>query len=350
MKAWRVHKHGGNEVLKWEETPTPTPGPMQVLVKVAAVGLNHLDLWVRKGVPGHQFPLPLTLGTDSSGTIHEFGPGAEKALKKLKVGSRVLVQPGLSCGRCEACLGGFDPLCPEYGILGETTDGSCAEFIAVPVANILPIPDDMSFEEAASIGIPFLTAWTMIFRKTQLKPGETVLIQAAGSSVSIAAIQMAKMIGATVITTAGSEEKELKAIALGADHVIPYKIRPFREELKKILKNLGKKGCEVVIDHVGSDTFIDSVKSLTWGGRLACCGATSGSEIKLDLKLLFFKNLALHGATMGSKADLIKIIGLVHARKLRTVVYQILSISDLPKALQLIEDRKVFGKVVLKVS
>lgn len=350
MKAWRVHTHGGNEVLKWEEIPTPTPGPMQVLVKVEAVGLNHLDLWVRKGVQGHQFPLPLTLGTDSSGTIAEFGPGAEKALKRLKIGSRVIVQPGLSCGKCEACLGGFDPLCPEFGILGETTDGGCAEFICVPVANILPIPDEMSFEEAAAIGIPFLTAWTMLFRKTMLKPGETILIHAAGSAVSIAAIQMAKMIGATVITTAGSEEKEMRAIAMGADHVIPYKIRPFREDLKKILKDIGKRGCEVVIDHVGSDTFSDSIKSLAWGGRLACCGATSGSDVKLDLKILFFKNLAVHGATMGSKADLIRIVDLIRSRKMRTVVHQILPMSDLPKALDLIEKRKVFGKLILKAG
>lgn len=350
MKAWRVHKHGGNEVLKWEETPTPTPGPMEVLVKVEAVGLNHLDLWVRKGVPGHKFPLPLTLGTDSAGTISAFGPGAEKALGKMKVGDRVLVQPGVSCGHCESCLGGFDPLCSKYGIMGETQDGGCSEFVCAPIANLIPISEEMSFEEAASIGIPFLTAWTMIFKKTALKAGETILIQAAGSAVSTAAIQMAKMVGATVITTAGSEEKEMKAVALGADYVIPYKIRPFRDEVKKILKELGKKGCDVVIDHVGSDTFIDSVKSLAWGGRLACCGATSGSEVTLDLKLLFFKNLAIHGATMGSKADLIRIVDLVSTRKLRTIIHKIMPMADLPKALDLIESRKVFGKIVLKAG
>jgi len=350
MKAWRIDTHGGSEVLKRVELDRPKPGPLEVLVKVKAVGLNHLDVWVRKGVPGHKFPLPLIPGCDTAGTIEEWGAGSEEKLKTsgLVLGSRVLINPGISCGRCEACLGGFDPLCPEYGILGETQNGGAADFIAVPVQNLILIPEKLSFEEAAALPIPYLTAWNMIFRKTKVLPGEIVLIQAGGSGVSMAATQICKMIGATVITTVGDTEKEKKSKAIGADHVILYKEAPFRDSLKTILKSFGKKGVDVVIDHVGSDTFSESMKSLAWGGRLACCGATTGSEVKIDLKVLFFKNLALHGATMGSKADLLTILKLVDEGKLKPVIQDTLAMSELPRGLELLENRSVFGKIILK--
>jgi NADPH:quinone reductase-like Zn-dependent oxidoreductase len=347
MKAWRIDRHGGNEVLERVDVEAPKPGPMQVRVDVKAVGLNHLDLWVRKGVPGHKFPLPLIPGTDSAGVVAEFGAGAEAALAGMRIGSRVLVSPGISCGRCEACLSGFDPLCPSYGILGETTNGGCADSVVVPVANVVSIPDTMPFETAASIGIPFLTAWTMIVRKALLRPGEWVLVQAGGSGVSMAAIQICKLFGATVVTTVGDDAKVAKAKALGADHVIQYRKGPFRDELKKILKAAGKRGVEVAIDHVGADTFGESMKALAWGGRLVTCGATSGSDVTIDLKALFFKNLSLLGATMGSKADLLRIVGLVNEGKLRPIVDRTLPIDKLGEALELIEGRKLFGKVVL---
>lgn len=350
MKSWRVGQHGGSEVLVRSELPDPTPGPMQVRVRVEAVGLNHLDVWVRKGVPGHHFPLPLTPGCDVAGTIDSFGIGAEDALSatsKLKKNSPVIVNPGLSCGRCEACLGGFDPLCARYGILGETTDGGCADYVVVPVQNLIARPEGMSAVEAAALPIPYLTAWTMLTTKAQVRPGEHVLIQAGGSGVSVAAIQMAKMLGAHVITTVGNEEKAAKAKTLGADHVILYKKSPFRDELKKILAPLGKKGCEVVVDHVGANTFNDSVKSLAWGGRLVTCGATSGSDVKIDLKIIFFKNISILGSTMGSKADLIRIVELVHAKKLKAIVDSTMPMSELPQALERLENRQAFGKVVL---
>jgi NADPH:quinone reductase-like Zn-dependent oxidoreductase len=205
----------------------------------------------------------------------------------------------------------------------------------------------MSFETAASIGIPFLTAWTMIVRKAVLKPGEWVLVQAGGSGVSMAAIQICKLFGATVVTTVGDDAKIAKAKALGADHVIQYRKGPFREELKRILKSAGKRGVEVAIDHVGADTFGESMKSLAWGGRLVTCGATSGSDVSIDLKALFFKNLSLLGATMGSKADLLRIVSLVSEGKLRPIVDRSLPIEKLAEALELIEGRKLFGKVVL---
>ncbi len=350
MKAWQIHTHGGSEVLKRVELDRPKPKPLEVLVKVKTVGLNHLDVWVRKGVPGHKFPLPLIPGCDSAGTIEEWGEGSEAAVQSLglKLGANVLINPGISCGHCKACLDGFDPICPEYGILGETQNGGAADFISVPVQNLVPIPRNVTLEQAAALPIPYLTAWNMIFRKTKVQSGEIVLIHAGGSGVSMAATQICKMIGATVITTVGDADKAKKSMALGADHVILYKDAPFREGLKSILKPIGKRGVDVVIDHVGSDTFSESVKSLVKGGRLACCGATSGSEVKIDLKILFFKNLALHGATMGSKADLPTIIQLVSEEKLNPIIQATLMMDQLPQALELLEDRSVFGKLVLK--
>lgn len=352
MKAWVVEKHGGPEVIKRIDTPHPVPGPMEALIQVEAVGLNHLDLWLRNGVPGHQFHLPMTPGGDITGKIVSFGPGAQKVAAQLNAqlqeGAPVILNAGTSCGACEACLGGFDPLCRHYGILGETRNGGCADQIVVPVTNLIPRPATLSATDGAALAIPFLTAWTMLHRKTQLRPGETVLIQAGASGVSVAAIQMAKLIGATVITTVGSDEKAQKAKNLGADFVINYKASVFKEEMKKVLSSLGKKGCEVVLDHVGADTFSDSLKSLAWGGRLATCGATSGGAVSIDLKQVFFKNISIFGTTMGSKADLIRIVQLVGEGKLKPVVDQIFPMADLPKAIQRLESRQAFGKVILK--
>ncbi len=354
MQAWRIEKHGGVEVLARKEIKKPELGPHEVCVQVEAVGLNHLDLWVRKGVPGHKFPLPLTPGCDVSGKIAAFGPGAEKALANaglggtpLEVGMPVVLHPGVSCGRCSACLGGFDPVCREYGILGEHRDGGCADFIVVPATNVVARPKGMSAAEAAALPIPYLTAWTMLFSKAALKPGETILIHAGGSGVSVAAIQMARMIGATVITTVGSEAKAAKARTLGADHVINYKAAPFRDSLRVILKQIGRRSCDVVIDHVGQDTFSDSLKSLSWGGRLVTCGATSGADVSVDLKMVFFKNLSILGSTMGSKADFLRILDLVATGKLKAVVDSVVPIAELPRAHERLESREAFGKVVV---
>lgn len=340
MKAWQIDRHGGLEVLKRVEIASPKPGPMEVLVRVEAVGLNHLDLWVRKGVPGHTFPLPITPGCDVAGTVAELGPGASG----VDVGAPVVVNPGISCGRCEACLGGFDPLCRSYGILGETRDGGCADYVAVPLTNLIERPRTLSAVQAAALPIPFLTAWTMLTRKACVKPGETVLVQAGGSGVGVAAIQIAKLLGATVITTVGSADKVSKALALGADHVIPYKTTPFRDEVKRIT---GKKGCDIVIDHVGADTFGDSLKCLAWGGRYVTCGATTGAKVELNLQHVFFKNLSVLGSTMGSKADLIRVIELVAQGKLKAVIDSTFPVNELPKAQQRLESREAFGKVVL---
>lgn len=347
MKAWRIESHGGNEVLKRVEIDRPKPGPGEIRVDVKAVGLNHLDLWVRKGVPGHKFPLPLIPGTDAVGVVAEFGEGAEGLAPELKIGSRVIVSPGASCGECPACLSENDSLCPKFGIRGETFDGGGADSIVAPARDLIPIPGSISFVEAAAIGIPYLTAWSMVVRKAKIQPGEYALIQAGGSGVSIAATQLAKLHGATVITTVGEDEKIAKSKAVGADHVIQYRKAPFRDELKTILKAAGRRGVDVAIDHVGKDTFVDSMRSLAVGGRLATCGATSGGDVTIDLKLLFFKNLSLLGTTMGAKADLVRAVKLVGEGKLKPVVDRTLPIEKIGEAMTLIEERKLFGKVVL---
>jgi NADPH:quinone reductase-like Zn-dependent oxidoreductase len=321
---------------------------MQVRVRVQAVGLNHLDVWVRNGVPGHRFPLPLTPGCDVAGIIDAFGPGSEESLKVagFKTGSEVLLQPGVSCGHCKSCLSGFDPLCPQYGIIGETQDGGCADFITIPTANLIARPAELSAVEAAALPIPYLTAWSMLTRKVKLMAGETILIHAGGSGVSVAAIQMAKLLGAQVITTVGQDHKIEKAKALGAD-VLNYRRTPFRAELKKILLSQNKKGVEVVMDHVGAETFSESLKSLAWGGRLVTCGATSGSAVEIDLKAVFFKNLSIHGSTMGSKSDLLQIMELISQGKLKPVIDSVYPMSQLPEALARVESRSIFGKVIL---
>lgn len=350
MKAWRIDRHGGPEVLIQKDLPLPSPGPMEVRLRVEAVGLNHLDLWVRKGVSGHKFPLPLTPGCDIVGVVDLFGPGAEIALAsdRIEQGSSVIVNPGTSCGRCEACLGGFDPLCPSYGILGETRDGGCAEYVVVPAANLIARPVALPPLEAASLPIAYLTAWTLLVRKAEIQPGQTILIHAGGSGVSIAAIQIAKMFGATVLTTVGSDEKMKKASELGADHVIHYRRGPFREEAKRIFSSMGKRGCEIVLDHVGSDTFNESLKCLTRGGKLVTCGATSGSKVEIDLKAVFFKNISILGTTMGSKADLIRIVQLVSQGKLNTVLDSVFPMDRLPDAFERLEQRSAFGKIVIR--
>lgn len=352
MKAWQVKQHGEPASIEWIDTPIAEPAPDEVQIRVEALGVNHLDVWVCKGVPGHRFPLPMIPGCDVTGVIHAMGAVAQARLASegLAIGAPVLVNPGISCGRCVACLDGFDPICPQYGILGETRDGGAAEFVNVPLANVVARPKGLSALEAAALPIPFLTAWTMLFRKAGLKPGETILIHAGGSGVSVAAIQMAKMIGATVITTVGSDSKATLASDLGADHVINYKTGSFRESLKKILAPLQKRGVEVVVDHVGAGTFEDSVKSLAWGGRLVTCGATSGAEVRVDLKPVFFKNLSILGSTMGSKADLLRIVSLVGQGKLKPVIDSVLPMNDYPRALERLARREAFGKVVIAAS
>ncbi len=340
MKAIGFRKHGGPEVLEVLELPVPEPRAREVRIKVRAVALNHLDVWVRTGWPGLKVALPHVLGSDIAGVVDAVG--AE--VTDVKVGSDVVVNPGLSCGVCERCLSGADNLCREYAILGEHVAGGYAEYLCVPRQNMLPKPRALSFEQAACVPLTFLTAWTMLVRRAELRAGETVLIHAAGSGVGSAGVQIAKLLGARVIATASTDEKLAKAKALGADDVINYATHDFFEEVKRLTN---KKLVDVVFEHTGASTWAKSVACLPYGGRLVTCGATGGHDVALDLRVLFYKRLSLLGSTMGSKGDLFRVLQLVDEGRLKPVLDRVLPLTSAVEGHTLLANRRSFGNVVL---
>lgn len=302
--------------------------------------MNHLDTWVRRGVPGHAFPLPIVPGCDVAGVVASVGPG----VTNVAVGAEVVVAPGIGCGACEACAHGQDQLCRHYGILGETRDGGCAEFVVVPARNCLPKPTNLAFEEAAAVPLVFLTAWHMLVVRAGLRPGADVLVQAAGSGVGSAAVQIAKLFGARVIATAGSDDKVAKALALGADVGVNYATQDFLKVVKEVT---AKRGVDVAIDHVGEPTIARSIAALAKGGAVVTCGATGGFELKTDLRAVFFKSLSILGSTMGSRGELHEILRLVERGRLRPVVHAVLPLAEIREAHRILGDREVFGKVVV---
>jgi len=311
-------------------------------VRVRAVGLNHLDLWVRKGVPGHTFPLPIVPGCDVAGAVDAIGPG----VVDVAVGDEVVVVPGVSCGRCLACRAGDDALCRHYGILGESRDGGCQEQLVVPDVGVFPKPPALTWTDAAAIPLTFLTAWHMLSARAKVQPGDLVLVHAAGSGVSTAAIQIATLLGARVVATAGSDEKCARAVALGAEEAVNYRSVDFVAAARRFS---GSRGVDVVVDHVGTDTFERSLKCLTKGGRYVTCGATSGYELKTDFRLVFFKSLSILGSTMGGAHELARVLSLVAAGRLRPVVDRIFRLDDVADAHRYLAERTVFGKIVLTV-
>lgn len=342
MRAVVVREHGGLEALRLEERARPEPRPDEVVLELRAIGLNHLDVWVRRGVPGHPFPLPIVPGCDGSGVVAATGT----LVRHVKEGDAVLLAPGISCGMCPACAAGRDHLCRHYGIFGETRDGTCAEFVCAPARNAIRKPDSISFEDAAAFPLTFLTAWHMLVARAALRPGETVLVHAAGSGVSSAAIQIARWLSAgRIVATAGSDAKCERARALGATDVVNYRTGDFVAEVKRIT---GKRGVDVAIDHVGTETFDRTVRALATGGRFVLCGATSGFEGKTDLRLVFFKSLSILGSTMGSLGEVHEIAGHVAAGRLKPVVDAILPLAEVREAHRRLESREVFGKILLR--
>ncbi|MEE9391597.1 MAG: zinc-binding dehydrogenase [Planctomycetota bacterium] len=341
MKAVQVKEHGGPEVLGFADIPIPEPRADEVRIAVKAAGMNHLDLWVRKGVEGHTFPLPLVLGCDGAGVIDASG----ELVRHVKVGDRVAISPGLSDGSSPESLRGEHNLSRDYGIVGETRDGTNAEFLCIPARNVLPMPEDMSFENAAAAPLVFLTAWHMVVNRCGIKAGDDVLIHAAGSGVSMAAIQIAKMHGARVFTTAGSDEKVKRGLELGADHAFNYRETDFRKEVAKITN---KRGADIIVDHVGGENFAKSIRTLARGGRVVTCGATADPALISDIRLIFFKNLSILGSTMGGMGEMHEVWGHLCAGKLKPVVAEVLKLDDVARGHQLLEERAVFGKVILK--
>lgn len=343
MRAVRFHAHGGPEVLKLEEIPEPRIGQNQVLVRIKACALNHLDLWLRKGLPGVKVPLPHIPGCDIAGEVAAVG----ELCTRVKVGERVVISPGRSCGQCARCLEGRDNLCPSYQIIGGYgLDGGYAEAIAVPEVNVLPLPKGMDFVHAAAFPLTFLTAWNMLVTLGNVRPGQTVLVMGAGSGVGVAALQIAKLFGATVLAAASTGEKLAKAKELGADHGINYRDQAIGQEVKRLTE---RRGVDIIFEHVGGETWKELIPILAADGTLVTCGATSGPIVETDIRYLFMRQLRIQGAYMGSKADLITILSLVEAGKLKPVVDQALPLAEAPQAHRLLEDRRQFGKVVLTI-
>ena len=348
MRAIAFRTHGPPQVLEELEVEIPdAPLAGQVRVRVAAVALNHLDLWIRRGLPHLKLELPHRLGSDIAGTIEAIGDGVRGKSFSFDVGAEVLLQPGVSCGICEACLRGRDNFCRQYKMLGENTHGGYGELLDVPAANLLPRPTKLSLEASAALPLVTLTAWQMLIEKAKVLRGETVLVHAAGAGVSTMAIQIAKAFGARVITTSTSAQKLVRARALGADEVIDTSTQDFVAEARRLT---GKRGVDVVIEHVGGETFSKSLLAMANGGRLVTCGATSGATPPIDLRHVFFRQLDVLGSTMGSKAHLIAAMRLVEAGAIAPVVDRVLPFTEggAREAHRALEAREAFGKIVLK--
>ncbi|HEY0004673.1 MAG TPA: zinc-binding dehydrogenase [Pyrinomonadaceae bacterium] len=340
MRAVVFDQHGGPEVLRYGEAPDPRIKANEVLVEVRACTLNHLDVWARQGLPGIEIPLPHILGNDIAGVVREAG----ELVTWVRAGDEVILQPGVSCGHCLECLRGQDNLCAEYDILGYVRDGGYAELVAAPGVNAISKPKNLNWEEAAALPLVLLTAWHMLVTRASVQPGEDVLIHAAGSGVGSIGIQLAKLRGARVIATAGSDEKLLKARELGADEVVNYTREDWSREVRRLT---GKAGVDVVFEHTGAQTWPGSLQTLKKNGRLVTCGATSGYDARTDLRQVFYRHLSLLGSFMGSKAELLEAMKLVSRGLLRAVVDRTLPLSEARHAHELMEDRAQFGKLVL---
>jgi len=340
MRAVRFHEHGSVDVLKYEDAPDPKIEANEVLVKVKACALNHLDLWLRGGTTGWKLPMPRIVGSDISGEVAEVGA----VVHRVKPGDRVLLSPGISCGQCEQCFKGLDSACRSYTLYGVMVDGGYAEYAKSREMNVIPIPGDLSFDEAAAVPLVSVTAWHMLMTRAQLRPGEDVLVIAAGSGVGSVAIQIAKLMAARVIAVAGTDAKLEKARALGADEVINHQQQSIAKEVKRLT---GGRGVDVVLDHVGAAVWEDCFESLATYGRFVTCGVTSGHDAKLNLQALFGRQRTLMGSFMGGKGELMEVLKFVGQRRVRAVIDSTFPLSEAAAAQKKMEDRDLFGKILL---
>jgi NADPH:quinone reductase-like Zn-dependent oxidoreductase len=341
MKAVVFHEHGGPDVLIHTDVADPTIKQNEVLVEVKACALNHLDVWVRGGLPGIDITLPHILGSDIAGVVREVGP----LVNWVRAGDEVMLQPGVSCGHCAECLSGRDNLCAEYDMLGYRRNGGYAQLVAVPAANVIPKPANLSWAEAAALPLVTLTAWHMLVTRANVQPGEDVLVHAAGSGVGSLGIQLAKLRGARVIATASSDEKLAKAKELGADDTVNYSREDWPKEVRRLTN---RKGVDVVFEHTGAATWPGSIASVRTNGRVVTCGATSGFAAQTDLRQVFYRHLTILGSFMGSKAELLAAMKFIADGKIKAVVDRTLPLAEARRAHELMEDRAQFGKLVLQ--
>jgi NADPH:quinone reductase-like Zn-dependent oxidoreductase len=338
MKAVRIHEFGGPEVLRYEDVPDPQLRKDQVLVRVKACAMNHLDIWVRKGLPGVK--LPHILGSDVAGEIIEVG----EYITEFRVGQRVLVAPMHFCNHCAKCVTGLQIQCLEFSVLGNAVDGGNCELIAVPAVNVISIPDTLDFNQAASVPLVFLTAWHMLVGRAGVRPGQTVLVLGANSGVGIAGIQVAKFFNCQVITTAGDDHKIPKARELGADHVINHYKQKISDEVRKITN---KQGVDIVLEHVGPATWDESLRSLKPAGTLVTCGATTGPQVGIDLRFVYSRQLSVLGSYMGTMGELYEVLKQVFSGCLKPVVDRTFPLNEARAAHEYMEKSQMFGKIVL---
>ena len=340
MKAARIHQSAGIESYVCEEAPDPEPGPNEVLVRVRACALNHLEAWAAKMPPGRSFPEPRLLGSDVSGVVEAVGPG----VRGIEPGAEVLLHPGVSCGQCEACLSGEDNNCPQYRLIGQGRPGGLAELVVVPPENVMPKPAGLSFEEAAALPLTLTTAWHRLVTRARIRHGETVLVNAAGSGVGVFAVQVAKLWDARVIASAGSDDKLQRARELGADDTVNYTSSDLAEEARRLT---GGRGVDIVVEHVGGDLFRASVGALARNGRLVTCGATAGDDGRFHISRFFLSQQSILGSFMGTKAELLRAMRFVESGRIRPVVDRVYPLSDIRQAVQRLLERAQFGKVVV---
>jgi NADPH:quinone reductase-like Zn-dependent oxidoreductase len=341
MKAVRMHESGGVEKFVYEDVPDPLIATNEVLVRVKGCALNHLEVWATVLPPGTTFSRPRILGSDVAGVVEAAGD----AVSGIQVGAKVMLQPGVSCGVCEACLAGVDNQCPSYSLLGQGPwDGGFAELIKVPLANIIPMPENLDFEEAASIPLVFVTAWHMLVTRAGLQRNEVVLVNAAGSGVGIAATQIAKLLGARVIASAGSDAKLEKARALGADEGINYNTADLGQEALRLTDG---RGVDVVFEHIGGEIFQKSVQALARNGRLVTCGVTAGRTASFSIWSFFMRQQTFLGSFMGTKSELLGMMPYFRSGQLRPVVDHVYPLSEVQAAVGQLASRDHFGKIVV---
>jgi NADPH:quinone reductase-like Zn-dependent oxidoreductase len=343
MKALAFNEFGGPEKLKLQDVPDPKPAAGEVLIRVRACALNHLDLFVREGIPALRTPLPFWTGCDIAGDVVELGPGVQG----VKPGERVAVNPNLTCDRCEFCIQGEDSLCVRYGILGEHAPGGLAELVAVRADNVLALPAHIGYEDAASFILTNMTAWRMVVTQGRCGPGQDVLIIGVGGGVSSTAVQIATLCGARVIVTSSSDDKLARARQLGADVGINYATN--KDWAKAVLEATGRRGVDLVIENVGAATWKASIQSLKKGGRLVTCGATTGPIGETDIRVVFWKQISLIGSTMANRKEFHDVMRLFFAGRLRAIVDEVVPLEAGGAAQQRLGEGKQFGKIVLKV-
>jgi len=341
MKAIAIQAHGGLEVVQAREVAEPIVGPGEVVVEMRAAALNHLDIWVRKGGRA-EIPMPHTLGSDGAGVVAEVGPGVES----VDVGDEVVVSPGLSCGVCEFCRRGEQSECAEFGIIGLSLPGVFAERAAVPAANLHPKPKELSFEEAAALGIAYTTAWRMLFARAKVRPGETVLIHGIGGGVALAALQFTTLAGAQAIVTSSSDEKLRRAKALGAACGINYIAADVAEAVRGFT---GGRGVDVAINAVGAAAWPIDFAAVRKAGRIVLCGVTTGAEAPTNLRTLYWNQLTVMGSTFGSHEDFRLMLETVRAARLSPVIDSVVPLDEARAAMGRMEAGEQFGKIVLKM-